>query len=153
MTEYRLLRIRRLMNNEHLTHSNVDERVEGDSSPRDCFLDHRLGTNDPERPSRPQRGSLIEQRKRFGYHTQDVGTSFLLFCSVEVKVHMAPQQNRLLNKQEPGMTEYRLLRIRRLMNNEHLTNSNVDDGVEGVIVHQEIVCPGSSTGGITQRDH
>ncbi|GIY93253.1 hypothetical protein CEXT_420041 [Caerostris extrusa] len=47
------------------------------------------------------------------------------------EVLMAPQQNRLLNKQDPGMTEYRLLRIRSLMNNEHLTNSNVDEGVEG----------------------
>ncbi|GIY80483.1 hypothetical protein CDAR_596751 [Caerostris darwini] len=29
---------------------------------RSSALDHRLATNDPERPLRPQRGSLIEQR-------------------------------------------------------------------------------------------
>ncbi|GIY93257.1 hypothetical protein CEXT_420071 [Caerostris extrusa] len=54
---------------------------------------------------------------------------------------MAPQQNRLLNKQDPGMIEYRLLCIRSLMNNEHVTRSNVDEGEWRGIVHQEIVCP------------
>ncbi|GIY93256.1 hypothetical protein CEXT_420061 [Caerostris extrusa] len=64
MTEYRLLRIRSLMNNEHLTHTNVNEGGGGGFSTKTSSApDHRLGTNDQKRPSRPQRGSLIEQSK------------------------------------------------------------------------------------------
>ncbi|GIY93255.1 hypothetical protein CEXT_420051 [Caerostris extrusa] len=68
-------------------------------------------------------------------------------------VHMALQQNRLLNKQDPGMTEYRLLRIRSIMNNEHVTHSNVDEGGEEDCSPRDRLPRTIDWGRMTQTDH
>ncbi|GIY80481.1 hypothetical protein CDAR_596741 [Caerostris darwini] len=68
MIEYRL---RSLMNIEHLPHSNVDEGGGGVLfTKRSSARDHRLGTNDPKRPSTPQRGPFIEHSLLVKYQLQ-----------------------------------------------------------------------------------